>query len=865
MARRLVEAARSHAAAWLVFLICLSATILMALQVRETARAKDLIRFNLNVDHLRSDLNRRLATYVAMLRAGAGLLAAEPTLGRDEFRAFVNRIELQPRYPGVQGFGFTRRILPDELNRFTTAQRAQDPGFHVWPETPRPEYHAIVFLEPLDRRNRAAIGYDMFTEPVRREAMARARDTGVPAASGRVTLVQEIDSDKQAGFLIYVPVYYGGDIPATIEARRARLRGFVYSPFRIGDFVRGVFGTEEQPRVGFELYDERIEPSRLLYRSTGFDPRARFIDQMTLDVAGRTWAVPLTGTPALEDASARSFTPIVLMVGLSISLLLTGLTALQTRARQRLEQSEQQLAQTSQQFQQLADSIPQLVWMARADGRIYWYNRRWYEYTGTTLEQMQGWGWQRVHDPDSLPRVMDRWKQSLRTGEPFEMEFPLRSGAGEMRWFLTRVVPMRNAKGEVVQWFGTNTDVQTRREEERRLEDLVQRERALRSEAERVSRIKDEFLATLSHELRTPLNAIIGWVHLLTDGSLSDDAQRRALSTVNRNARQQARLIDDLLDMSRIVSGKVRLELREVDLNELVDAAVNVVRPAALANKITIDAPPDRTAPPVLGDPERLQQVLWNLLSNAVKFTPEGGRVQVRLQHDDREVQVIVSDTGIGIDPAFIPHVFDRFRQADGSSTREHGGLGLGLSIVKSLVEMHGGNVHASSEGPGRGATFTITLRAAPAVAGRDVPPPRATHIEVSDRLTGARVLVVEDDGDARELARAILERSGASVIAVESAEDALVHLNASSPDLIVSDLAMPGTDGFEFMRRVRRAAPDGMRHVPAIAVSAYARAEDRASAVEAGFDAYLAKPYPPEALVSSCAALLDGPPRVSS
>ena len=860
MIRRLAAGARSHAAAWLVFLVCFSATLAMALQVHESTRTKDSIRFNLNVDRFRNDLNRRIATYVAMLRAGAGLLAAQPNLERHEFRAFVSRIELQSRYPGVQGFGFSRRITAAELPDFLAVRRADDPAFRVWPDTPRSEYHAIVFLEPLDRRNRAAIGYDMFTEPTRRAAMARARDTGLPAASGRVTLVQEIDREKQSGFLIYVPVYEGGDVPATVEARRARLRGFVYSPFRVGDFLRGVFGTEEQPRLGFELYDERVEPARLLFRSAGFDPRGRFNERITVDVAGRVWALPLSGTPALEDASSRSLVPFVLIVGSCVSTLLSALTALQTRARRRLEQSEQELSQTSERFQQLADSIAQLVWMARPDGFIYWYNRRWYEYTGTTPEEMQRRGWHHLHDPAILPRVVERWQHSIDTGQPFEMEFPLRGASGEMRWFLTRVVPIRSSKGQVVQWFGTNTDVQSRREEERRLEDLVERERALRGEAERVNRIKDEFLATLSHELRTPLNAIIGWVHLLTEGSLSPEAQRRALATVSRNARQQARLIDDLLDMSRIVSGKVHLELREVDLNDTIEAAVNVVKPAALANKISVEAIPDRAVPHVLADPERLQQVLWNLLSNAVKFTPEGGRVSVMLRHDDREVQIAVRDTGIGIDPEFIPYVFDRFRQGDGSSTREHGGLGLGLSIVKSLVEMHGGRVQATSDGPGRGSTFTIVLRAAPAGTGCSAPESRAASIEASNELLDARVLVIEDDADARDLARVILERAGATVVACASAVDALRHLDgAGSPlDLVLSDLAMPGVDGFELIRRLRRDGPQRARHLPAIAVSAYARAEDREFAMEAGFDAYLAKPYRPQELVSACAALLD-------
>jgi signal transduction histidine kinase/CheY-like chemotaxis protein len=393
---------------------------------------------------------------------------------------------------------------------------------------------------------------------------------------------------------------------------------------------------------------------------------------------------------------------------------------------------------------------------------------------------------------------------------------------------------------------------------------LLERERSLRTEAERVSQMKDEFLATLSHELRTPLNAIIGWTQLLLDGDRAAEARHKALHTIQRNARAQARLIDDLLDMSRIISGKVRLELREVDLHDVIDAALNVVRPTAVAKGVHLDTSLETDLSPVPGDASRLQQVVWNLLTNAIKFTPPGGRVQVTLAPDPGGVRLSISDTGVGIEPYFLPFVFDRFRQADGSTTRQHGGLGLGLSIVKNLTEMHGGTVEARSAGIDRGATFTITL---PAMAERLLSSPPEEHrsrrpvpgAEPSAVLQGARVLIVDDDEDALELTQAILEAQCAEVLPMRSAADALRTLQSRPCDfhVIVSDLAMPGMDGFELLKRIRSAEHERLRELPAIALSAYARREDQARASEAGYVAHISKPFDPARLVAACVNVL--------
>jgi signal transduction histidine kinase/ActR/RegA family two-component response regulator len=395
-----------------------------------------------------------------------------------------------------------------------------------------------------------------------------------------------------------------------------------------------------------------------------------------------------------------------------------------------------------------------------------------------------------------------------------------------------------------------------------RQQEVLDSERAARAEAERLSRMKDEFLTVLSHELRTPLNAIVGWAHMLAGQRLPPERQQHALESILRNAKAQSRLIEDLLDMSRIISGRLSLEMTELDLRDVIDAAVSSVQPLAAAKHVVLRV--ERHAEPLLvrGDSGRLQQTLWNLLTNAVKFTPSHGRVTITSREEDDGIELSIADTGIGIAPEFLPHVFDRFRQEDASFTRGHGGLGLGLSIVRSLVELHGGRVSVTSAGSEQGATFTITLpRAVQARAPGQQP---AIHDALA-RATGVRaldnvlVLVVEDDSDARELTAEILKQHGARVTLAASAADALELLAARRirPDLIISDLGMPEIDGYEFVQRLRT-GDFGLEDVPKIALTAYASAGDQVRAAQAGFHVHLAKPFEPQQLVAACVSLLN-------
>lgn len=389
---------------------------------------------------------------------------------------------------------------------------------------------------------------------------------------------------------------------------------------------------------------------------------------------------------------------------------------------------------------------------------------------------------------------------------------------------------------------------------------LLASERHARSVAEHANRMKDEFLATLSHELRTPLNAILGWAHLLRRQSQTDSELASGLESIERNARMQTQLIEDLLDMSRIVSGKIRLDIQRVTPISFIEPAIQTISPAAEAKHIRIEKILDPLAGPISADPNRLQQVMWNLLSNAVKFTPKNGKIQVLLERVNSHIEITVADTGEGIPPEFLPYVFDKFRQADASSTRKFGGLGLGLSIVKQLVELHGGTVGVKSAGPGQGATFIIHLPVSAAHGDETVRihPAAAVEPQVQVKpqlLAGLKLLVVDDEPDARLLIKQILEEAGAHVSVASSANEGLSILDREKPDALLSDIGMPDVDGYQFIHKVRALPENKGKALPAIALTAFARSEDRTRSLLAGYQVHLSKPVEPAELLATVAA----------
>jgi PAS domain S-box-containing protein len=498
---------------------------------------------------------------------------------------------------------------------------------------------------------------------------------------------------------------------------------------------------------------------------------------------------------------------------------------------------------------------------------------------GYSAEEMIGTSIMRLIPPERQGEE-EEILSYLKRGERFEhFETVRTTKEGRHLHVSLTISPIKDANGRVVGASKIARDITDRKLSEEALreaqkaaeaanadrERLLESERAARSEAERASYVKDEFLATLSHELRTPLNAVLGWATALRAGHFPTEELEQGLETIERNARVQAQIIEDLLDMSRIISGKVRLDVQRVDLPAVVAAAIDTVRASASAKGVRLQTIIDPLNAPVTGDPNRLQQVFWNLLSNAIKFTPKGGRVQVLLERVDSHVEVSIIDTGEGISPEFLPYVFDRFKQADASTTRRHGGLGLGLAIVKQLVELHGGSVRVKSSGTGKGASFIVSLpmtvlhplqepweRGHPQSKPRDLPSVPAIS------LNNVSVLVIDDELDARNLLKLLLESAGAMVYLAPSAEQGMEHLLTKSVDVLICDIGMPDVDGYSLMRRIRALGNGQKSEVAAVALTAYARLEDRTEAMSAGFQNHLPKPVEPAELLAVVHSLAD-------
>ena len=1050
-------------------------TFLAALYVHSTAQAKDRTRFENSVKQINTVLDSRLDTYLALLRAGAGLFAASESVEPDEFRRFVAGLNLQHHYQGIQGIGFSIRLQPDERNSLVEKmRRAGNAGFKIWPEGDRAEYHTIIYLEPADRRNQVAIGYDMFTEPTRRAAMERARDTGLPAASGRVTLVQEIEEPKQSGFLIYTPVYRNGMKTETVEERRAALIGFVYAPFRAGDLLPNILAAHEYHGLDFQVFDGlKPEAANLLYdsapRSNTVDEASRFAAITTLSVADRLWILRFKTNHDFEADSATNFAILTLLSGGFLSLLLFVLTSSQTRARvvavsaeRELRHSEKSLRKSRGKQEHAEEELRKSEEKLRlanyrfrvAEEASKSFNYDWNLETDTVIRsenvsQVLGYrldeigetweAWKALTHPDDFSISKKEAVEYLDKleGDKLEAEYRVRHKDGRYLDLYNRGIILRDEHGRARRVIGQTVDITERKLSEEKLraandraiveyEGLLERIDALaqalgaarelpaifralrdfaiasipcnglfvslydpmhdvrtatyawgdgieqdvsqlppmpittdgpnsravrtgqvvitedymkktsghpqvilgpennlrpqssmavpmavlgrivgtievqsydaaaykethatamrmaanltavaienarllagesraRAEAEESNRLKDEFLATVSHELRTPLTAILGWSRMLDSGTLDSGQKERAIQTIQRNAKAQAELVDDILDVSRIITGNLYLNLEPTELGPVIEAATNAVRPTAEAKRIEIETSFEADPALISGDTHRLQQVVWNLLSNAVKFTAAGGHVRIHTYQTAKYVHLEVKDDGQGISAEFLPHVFERFRQADSSTTRLHGGLGLGLAIVRHLVEIHGGTVHAQSEGDGKGATFTVTLPLLAdetSVASGEVRREVIRNLQGQPELVGVHVLLVDDDAGTREVISAALNERRARVTAVASAREALTEIQRSWPDVLVSDIAMPVEDGYKLIEQVRALPSDQMKTIPAIAITAYAREEDRSRALAAGYQSYLPKPIEPAELIAVVALLVNG------
>lgn len=629
----------------------------------------------------------------------------------------------------------------------------------------------------------------------------------------------------------------------------------------VDDYDAGRYARTQMLRqAGFEV-SEAATGADALRMTAGEQPDVVLLDVNLADVDGLEVCRRLKSDPATAQIPVLHISATFVGAGYRALALEGGADAYLTEpveppvlvatvnALLRMRRAEAALRAAARQWQGTFDAIADGVALLNVTGTILRVNAAFPRLLGAPLEDVVG---HRIADVWSVSpaRSVAPFIRMLETLHRETTEVPL----GE-RWLRMTADPIIEA-GAIVGAVYIVSDITERKRIEEELAGLLAREQAARREAEAANRAKDEFLAIVSHELRAPLNVMLGWSRMLRGGLLDETARRHALDTIERNIKVQVQLIDDLLDVSRIVTGNLRLDVRPTDLAAVIEAAAESARPAANAKSIALRRSLEPLAP-ILADPGRLQQVVWNLITNAVKFTPPGGSVAVRLERLDAEVRIVVTDTGQGIDEALLPYVFDRFWQAEGGSTRRHGGLGLGLAIVRHLVEAHGGSVAAASAGPGRGATFTVTLPIWMSGPALGLPAERSMAGGVLPRLDGVQVLVVDDEMDVRKLIGAVLEQCGASVCAVGSTAEALARGFAPRPpDVIVSDIAMPDADGFDLIRLVRGRSPEQGGQIPAIALTAYTRGQDVERVLAAGYQLHIGKPVEPEALARAVARL---------
>jgi signal transduction histidine kinase len=579
---------------YFVLTVSLLVTIGVTYLFYTSSEGKDAARFKQEVVQIDTSINSKIRTYIAILKSGRGFVETVGEINRQNFRRFASSLDLKRNYAGVQGIGYAKRVLSYEGEAL--AQRMESEGFtnfQIFPQASKYEYIAILYLEPLDERNRRAIGFDMSSEPYRRQAMEKARDTGEAVATGKVFLVQETEEDRQPGFLIYVPVYKGDVNPPTVEDRRRLHDSYMFSPFRAKNFLSDIRNSSGNDDIAITIYDGEINPENVLAQtheglSTGIND---LITQAEISVAGRVWIVEYRALPEFVEKSSSGWTLLIFISGLIFSLLLFGMTYLESIARIRLEQNATEL-----------------------------------------------------------------------------------------------------------------------RESEREKAQLFEKEQKARRLAEEANRAKDEFISVVSHELRTPLNSIAGWTRILQSESLAPQMREQALEKIEKNLRAQTRLVEELLDFSQIIMGKADLLLKPLEISDIFESAFAEAEKDAEDKGVKINKQNTLNGQKVAGDSERLKKALENVMRNAVKFTPSEGEIDVAIEERDGTVELRVRDSGQGINPKFLPHIFEGFRQADSSSTRQYGGLGLGLAISRHIFELHGGTIKAESAGEGKGSLFVIKI-----------------------------------------------------------------------------------------------------------------------------------------------------------
>ena len=584
---------------FLVLAVSIFLTVGITYNFYQSAKNKDLIRFNSEVNRIHLAIENKINLYVALLKGGRGFVESNPEINRVNFSEYVKSLELKKNYAGVQGIGYVQIITSDQrepLTKKMNSERYTD--FKIFPATEKDFYQVIVYLEPLDELNQKVIGFDLASEANRREALERSRDSGEAASTAKIALLQETDVNRQSGFLIFLPIYKNGKLSATVEERNKNIIGYIYSPFRAADFLREVQNDKFDSDIILRIYDGQPSAENLLAQTVNSQYPAKtkemeenYTTENELSVAGRKWIIQYNSSPAFVAQSSLSWTPYIFVIGSICSFLLFGMT--------------------------------------------YW-------------------------------ETSTRIKLQATAAELYELE--------------------------------------------KQKQGLLEKEQSARLSAEKANNTKDEFIALVSHELRTPLNSIAGWTRILKTSDLSENTKKLALEKIERNLRSQTKIVEQLLDYSQIVAGTVKFEGKNIDFSDVFENTFSEIEHSAQEKSIELTKDNQLNGHLILGDEEKLKLVIYNLLINAVKFTNSGGKIETAITEHDGTIEMSVKDNGIGISEDFLPHVFDRFSQADTSSTRSSGGLGLGLTIASHIVKLHNGSIEADSKGHGKGSVFTVKV-----------------------------------------------------------------------------------------------------------------------------------------------------------
>ena len=973
--RRIRAQASGKTAAVFVLLAGLLVTALIGRSEQARLHAESNVAVLEQANALAARIKQRLVAYEIALRGGASLFAATAYPSRQQWRAYVDALDLANAFPGLRAVGFAAWLEPGQVEAFGNRVRNEGfPDFQIWPPGPRAEISTIVYIEPFDAANLRAFGFDMYSEPVRREAMRAARDSARPTLTGPVALVQDAGAVHPAAVLMYLPVYQYGAAIDTVAQRRAALAGWVYAPFRPADLVTGV-GRDAGRPLFVRLFDGRLPDARtLLYSDESPAPAVAGAGggsaRVPIEVLGRVWVLEAQAMPEPAGeallGSRMPWKP--LAGGALISLLLfavvwsmtttrdrahalaqtmtlalrraneeldsrvrertADLTAANRQLRQEIverERIERERAdvlarerERNAQLRALADASVGISLSTDYAARLEYLADRACNIVGCSyavIRRADGTGQTSIaatlplsaEERRALLAASEHWPEGERLEVVAYVALDAKADAAAATEQMM-IVPVQVGRSPRIgtlyllqtggRRFGDEDPLIVRQlvllvTAAMATADAVESERHARIDAEAANRTKDEFLAIVSHELRTPLHAIVGWLNVIEHKGASGEQLRRALDVIHRNVDAQRVLIDDLLDLARVERGKLVLDLEPVRLDALVAAAVESHRQVAAQKHLELHLRIDARGE-VNCDVVRLQQAVGNLLADAVKFTPAGGQVTVSLRREDGTYAIEVLDTGQGIEADMLPGVFERFRQADSSSRRRQGGLGLGLALVRHIVQSHGGSVSAFSAGSGKGASFTIRLPALESAAptALEASPPEAAAIEVgaievgtieapasaggamsmsattgtadraaradvADRATQARVMVIDDHDDAREALAQWLRDEAFEEVSFASVDAAIGWLEKQErshwPDAVLCDIAMPDRDGYEFLdalRALEARRGHGGSPLPVAALTAYAGRDERERALSYGFAAHLAKPASSERLL---------------